>query len=272
MNQSLLAEKTDAWLGAAGIRRSRRRYDSRPVDGALLDDLAGVCEAFRPWPDARVALVRDVDPAIFTGLVGSYGKITGAHHALLFIADTSSPTAQHHLGYTGEAAVLHATTLGLSTCWVAGAFSPKVAARITTLSPAEKVFAISPVGHVAGMTVTDHSMRLFARSSSRKPLATIAPGLDDAWPAWARAAVEAARHAPSAMNRQPWRFRLEAGALVVSRDQAAEVPKVRRALDCGIAMLHAELGARAAGAHGGWEDLVGAGLDVARYIAGEQRS
>ena len=35
--------------------------------------------------------------------------------------------------------------------------------------------------------------------------------------------------------------------------------------DCGIAMLHAELGARASGASGAWRDL-SIGLDVARYV------
>ena len=79
------------------------------------------------------------------------------------------------------------------------------------------------------------------------------------------AAVETARLAPSAVNRQPWRFRFDAGALVIARDNAVEFPRVSKRLDCGIAMLHAELGARATGVHGAWRDL-SIGLDVARFV------
>ena len=52
---------------------------------------------------------------------------------------------------------------------------------------------------------------------------------------------------------------------MIARDSGAETPKVTKRLDCGIAMLHAELGARATGAAGAWRDLEVA-LDVARYV------
>lgn len=263
--RTLLAEKTESWLAAVPVRRSRRRFDPRPVDTETLENIEMVCREFTPWPDARTVLVRGCNTDVFTGIVGSYGKITGADNALLFIADAKSQPAQHHLGYTGEAAILHACSLGVDTCWIAGAFSSTVAAGLTRLAPGEKVFAISPIGHATPLGMTDHSMRALARSSSRKPAEKIAPGIGDSWPAWSRSAVEAARLAPSAMNRQPWRFRMEEGSLVIARDQRAEVPKVTRALDCGIAMLHAQLAASDAGAPGVWEDVIGKGLDVARY-------
>jgi hypothetical protein len=67
------------------------------------------------------------------------------------------------------------------------------------------------------------------------------------------------------MNRQPWRFRTEDGALVVGF-AGADVTKARtsKRLDVGIAMLHAELGALSEGVSGRWEVL--AGEDVARYV------
>jgi len=76
--------------------------------------------------------------------------------------------------------------------------------------------------------------------------------------------VETARLAPSAINRQPWRFRLDGDSLVIAQDNAFETPKVTKRLDCGIAMLHAHLGAVAEGVVGAWTDLEG-GLDVARF-------
>ena len=96
--------------------------------------------------------------------------------------------------------------------------------------------------------LTERVMQGMAGAHNRKSVAVLAPGIGDGWPDWAVAAVETARLAPSAVNRQPWRFRMDAGALVIARDGAMETPKVTKRLDCGIAMLHAELGARAAGA------------------------
>jgi len=65
------------------------------------------------------------------------------------------------------------------------------------------------------------------------------------------------------MNRQPWRFRMDDGAVVVSA-VGFPTPAASPRLDCGIAMLHFELGARAEGCDGAWESL--AGRDVARWV------
>jgi nitroreductase len=76
--------------------------------------------------------------------------------------------------------------------------------------------------------------------------------------------LEAARRAPSARNRQPWRFRIEGEAVTVFTGSEKQNGKLSPRLDCGIAMLHFELGARAAGLAGRWELLDAP--DVARYV------
>ena len=107
-------------------------------------------------------------------------------------------------------------------------------------------------------------LRASARAHRRRELSEIAPGIDGSWPEWARAAAEAVRLAPSAVNRQPWRLTLVNERLVISRDNGQETPKVTKSLDCGIAMLHAELGARSQGVHGRWHDR-SEGLVVAEF-------
>ena len=62
--------------------------------------------------------------------------------------------------------------------------------------------------------------------------------------------MEAARLAPSGANGQPWRFRLEHDALVMS---AAKKTYWTAPIDYGIAMLHIELGAAREGVHGVWD-------------------
>jgi len=104
-----------------------------------------------------------------------------------------------------------------------------------------------------------------AGSANRKPVEVIAPDGTDGWPAWAIGALETARLAPSAVNRQPWRFRWDDDVLVVSVNNRLESPKVTKRLDCGIAMLHIEIAAQSYGVTGSWSDLP-TGLDVARFV------
>ncbi len=254
-----------SWLEAIPRRHSRRRFDARPCSVAELASLAETCESFRPFDDARVMLVTEPPAGLFTGIVGSYGGVTGAPHAIAIIAREDSPAAQWHAGYTGQAVVLHATALGLDTCWIGGFFDPKIARSLASLAPGERIVAVSPVGHTAGeKNLPERLMGRMVGSATRKPLSLIAPDAGPGWPTWALTAVEAARLAPSAVNRQPWRFRLEGGGIVIARDTAAEVPRVTKALDCGIAALHAELAAEAVGGAGSWRDAT-SGLDVAFY-------
>ena len=90
----------------------------------------------------------------------------------------------------------------------------------------------------------------FGRMHKRKPLRDLMTGTPKY--DWIKTALEAARLAPSAVNRQPWRFILGDSSISVSLDKNRDTYKIARRLDCGIAMLHLELGARHAGIVGGW--------------------
>ena len=263
---ALFHERAPEWLAAVARRMSRRAFDGQPADAGLLDAMDACCRGFRPYPDARAVLVRAPEVDVFTGILGSYGKVTGSPHLLVFIADERGPFADQHIGFTGEGVVLEATRLGLDTCWIGGFFSADKVRRVIDLAEGERVYSVSPLGYASqSASATEKAMRGMAGAKKRKCIEELAPGIGGAWPGWAVAAVETARLAPSASNRQPWRFRLEDRGLVVTKDSAFEMPKVTKRLDCGIAMLHAELGALASDMLGVWTDLTGA--DVARYDA-----
>ncbi|MHB1324459.1 MAG: nitroreductase family protein [Coriobacteriia bacterium] len=235
-------------LAAVPRRASRRSFTGEPVPEGLLDALEQLATGWRPWNDARCAVVREAPQSLFMGIAGTYGGVSRAPSALAFAGTDDAAAAA---GYTGEALVLRATALGLSTCWLAGVFSPKAARRLTSFAPEERVFAVSALGFaVERTTAKERVLSVSARSSRRRPLEDIAPG-HGSWPTWARAAVESARLAPSAMNRQPWRFSHLDGDLVVAAE-GADLPRAATRLDCGIAMLHAELGAYGEGVTGRW--------------------
>jgi hypothetical protein len=256
----LTPERVTRWLPTIQRRHSRRSYNGLPLDASDLDGLEELAAAFRPFPGARAVLVREAPATLFVGIVGFYGGISRAPSALVFIGDDD--TCADVVGYTGEALVLEATARGLDTCWVGGVFSGTHAADSAGAAAGERVFAVSPVGH-AHEDVTLRERLLFkgGRPKRRLPPEVIAPG-SHAWPQWASAMVDVVRPAPSAMNRQPWRLRMDGASLVISVD-GGEIPRISKRLDCGIAMLHAELGAASAGVRGTWEILTSP--DVARF-------
>lgn len=261
----LLDERGAEWFEAATIRRSRRSFDGRAISEKELVALTRVCRDFRPFGSARVEFVTEPATDVFRGAVGSYGKVTGAPHVLVMVAPDDAP-GHVAAGYVGEAAVLEAAAIGLDTCWIGGFFDRARVEQLVTLQAGERALAVSPVGYaVRAYTGAERLMRGMARSHRRKPLAVLAPGLDDDWPSWARTAVECARLAPSAVNRQPWRFSFEEGALVLRKSDGPEYPTVTKDLDCGIAMLHAELGARVAGARATWH-IAADDAELARLI------
>ncbi|MDO8846983.1 MAG: nitroreductase family protein [Coriobacteriia bacterium] len=238
------------WLEVVPVRHARRSYTGEPVASAELDALEDRAASWRPWPGARVVVIREAPAALFVGIVGAYGGISHAPSALAFVGGDG--TRGEAVGYTGEGLVLEATARGLDSCWVAGLFSAHVTAGLAGLAPGERVHAVAALGHARG-TATVKERLLFGagRPKHRRSLDEIAPG-HERWPAWARAAAEATRVAPSAMNRQPWRFSLADSALTL-RFAGADTPRTSKRLDCGIAMLHAELGALGQGVAGTWE-------------------
>lgn len=256
------ALQASGWLAVLWDRRSRRSYDGRVPDAGALAALGAHCDAFRPFDAARVVLLTDVPQALFLGILGSYGGVSKAPSALAFIGRSGDAGVDAAVGYTGEAAVLEATRLGLGTCWVGGFFDPAKGARLAGAQPGERVFAVSPLGYPRErIGAKERLVYGFGKPKRRKEAEEIAPG-SDSWPAWAQAAVAAVRVAPSAMHRQPWRLRMEDGALIIGCE-GPDTPKISKRLDCGIAMLHAEVGALGEGVDGDWE-LLG-GDDVGRF-------
>jgi nitroreductase len=253
------------WMAAIPPRRSRRQYDSKPLEPDELARLRDVCREFRPFPEVRADLVTESPDRILRGAVGPYGKVQGATALIAFTADMRDPYVQEKLGYTGEGIILEATAMGLGTCWVGGFFRPKVAARVVGIARNEKVLAVTPAGRaVERLTRQEVAMTLFGRNHRRKPLEEMSTGLArEEWPQWIESALEAARIAPSAINRQPWRFHVESDSITVSVDSTRVNLGISKRLDCGIAMMHIEVAALESGVEGRWELLESP--EVARY-------
>lgn len=254
------------WLEAGRVRSSRRSYTGEPIDSATLNAIESFAEEFRPSGIARTIVLREAPEAIFTGIVGAYGRVSGSPSALAIVGSAGATGAEECAGYTGEGVVLEATRLGLDTCWIGGTFNASKLGAAIGLASGERLFCVSPLGY-AQQSLSFAERTVFGHKDTgpkpRKSAEDIAPG-STAWPSWARTGVEAARLAPSAMNRQLWRFAYTDGRVTISYDGTDTYKKVSKRLDCGIAMMHFEVGARHAGVSGEW-DLLTKGAQVAQF-------
>ncbi len=249
---------TERWHRALQVRRSRRQFNSQVIAPDSLQHLENFCrELNTSTPGVRTVLINRDPQHVFKGAVGNYGKIKGAPAYAAFVGNMQDPHVQEKLGYMGEAFVLEATSTGLATCWVGGFFRAEEVAKDIELAPGECVVCVTPVGYVAEkFNREEQVMSNIASSHRRKDLAKLCTGLAvQEWPAWAHSALQAARLAPSAVNRQPWRFDVQERSITVSVDKPFNLLHISKRLDCGIAMLHLEVGALAQGVAGSWTFL-----------------
>ena len=241
----------EAWYDAIFSRRSRRKFKKIIMPEDKIEHLFSVCENFRPFPEARAVFVKKTSDQVYRGFIGSYGKIENAPGYVAFIGDMNSSRVQEAVGYTGQGIILEATALELGTCWVGGFFRPEAVDRQIPIAKNERVLAVTPVGipHDS-FSFQEKLMTGFGYMHKRKKLNDLVIGTSKL--EWMKTALEAARLAPSAVNRQPWRFNLGNNSISISVDKDRDSYKIARRLDCGIAMLHLELGARYSGINGCW--------------------
>ncbi len=253
-------------------RGSVRTYDGQPLPPETIawlhDLLAGLHHGpFGRRCRLRLLDMRGFDPSQLKRF-GTYGLITGTR---FFIAGAveEGPGNLEDFGYLLETAVLACAERGLGTCWLGGVLDRSAFGDELKLAPGELIPAVTPVGFAADRrSFKDRAMRFLAGSANRRPWGDLF--FSEAWgrplaPSQAgplTRAFEAARLAPSASNKQPWRlvrkaatgdvhFYLEPSAIYARLMDLAKMPALQR-VDLGIAMAHFELAARELAVPGRW--------------------
>jgi hypothetical protein len=258
----------EKWYSAVKKRTSRRQYHHKLIEKRKIKKLQSYIDDVNDeFSGVRIQLIKKDVEEVFTGVVGNYGKVSGAPTYIAFIADPEVEHSEEKLGYIGESVILEATSLGLGTCWISGTFDQNEVDSDLNLKDTEKIYAVSPLGYPEEKpTISERILKAVVSSKKRLPLEELVLNeIDSEWPEWVMTALETARLAPSAMNRQPWRFRVEDNTIrVLLKGKNADPRKTKR-LDCGIAMLHLEIGALKEGVTGDWEYFEG--QNVARFTA-----
>lgn len=244
------------------VRHSTRRYADRSVpDDALAHLLEFAARTPRLTdvpPRVTVVSGRERVGRILARYLGVYGLVQGAPHLLVGLIPEDSDRARLDLGYVLEQVVLEATRQGLSTCWMTGSYHPERAADEVERGPNEVVAATVALGYAREDPLArlhDSAIRRLVAAHRRRPLEEMV--FAGKWGApWSPIGadpvlvevLECARLAPSAENRQPWRFVVESGAqwrlhLFLTGPSP---------IDAGIVMAHVALAGTELGWDGHW--------------------
>jgi nitroreductase len=196
--------------------------------------------------------------------LGTYGFIKGARH---FIAGAvlRQSMAEADYGYLFEQIILQLTRMGLGTCWIGGTFKRKDYVGVLNLSSDEMIPAISPVGYgTRRRAIADRVVRWAAKGDMRKPKEELffdhdfSTALTSEKMGEYKDVLEMVRIAPSASNRQPWRWVAAGNTYHLHLERSKGYRKHGASpdlqmIDMGIAMAHFELAAKELDLPGEWE-------------------
>jgi len=168
------------------------------------------------------------------------------------------PNANIAFGYSFEAMVLYAQSLGIGTVWLGGTMNRSAYEAAMELAPDEIMPCASPIGTAAKrMSVRETLMRkgvkaderlpfaeLFFDGSFEKPLSPDNAGIFSEL-------LEMVRLAPSAVNKQPWRVIVKDHTAHFYLKRSSSVKPTAKLdmqmIDMGIALCHFALTAKEAG-------------------------
>lgn len=225
----------ERWYNAALSRISIRKYTEAP-DVPTLRELRRTAQMVST-DEARIYVgKRD---GIFNPLIGK--TITGTD---AFAAVILNGKNKYMAGFVGEAFVLECAARGLGTCWLGLSYSKSVAKSAVKLRQGEKIVCVIAIGKYDELPDS---------VGARKSIFTLTGMEENTFadlPDWQQCAVRCARLAPSARNAQPWEFDIKEGAVQVAITSGN---MGYGEIDCGIAMLHIELGAAHHGKIGDWK-------------------
>ena len=212
-------------------RHSVRSYLDKAIESGKVEFLKNEIEKANAEGGLHMQLVLN-EPHAFDSFMARYGKFSGVRNYIALVGKKGAG-AQEKLGYYGERVVLAAQSAGLNTCWVGMTY--KKIGKAFELGKGEKIHGVIALGY--GKTQGK-------AHAGKKPSDVCDP---EGKPEWFMRGVQAALLAPTALNRQGFKFSLNDDGKVA----AYMSPGFYRSMDLGIVKYHFELGA---GRKFGWAE------------------
>lgn len=212
-------------LQAAKQRHSVRQYTDRVIEPDKRAEMEAFIDDCNRSGDLSFKPVFN-EPKAFDCFMARYGKFSGVKNYLV-LAGKKGDGVEEKVGYYGAKFLLFAQMSGLNTCWVALTY--KKIKEALNLSAGEKVYSVIAFGY--GKT----------NGAPRKSKTFEDVGCSDIEPVpgWFVNGVNTALLAPTAMNQQKFRFKLNSNGTVTATTQSGFYVKT----DLGIAKYFFNLGA-----------------------------
>lgn len=207
---------------AIRTRHSVRSFTGARISDAIRAELSDTIAICNTEGDLHIQMVND-SPEAFEGFMAR--GFTGVNDYIALIGKKTDDLDER-IGYYGAEVMLRAQQLGLNTCWVVLTYSKrKVACGI---GKDEKLAGVLALGYGTNQGIPHTS----------KPAEELGV-CEGEWPRWFRDGIEAAMLAPTAMNKQKFRFTLEPDGRV----RAESLGGSYSSMGLGIAKLFFETGA-----------------------------
>lgn len=242
-------------------RSSVRKYKDEPLAHGLLKQVEELIHSVPQLDETismKIHLVEDGSKIknISKGIIGSYGKIYAPHY--LVVTSEEKPWFMENVGFSLEYLVLKLTTLNLGTCWIGGFIKKNLLKDIIELPKNHIPVIVISLGYPLNPDgfktrdlrnnlledidpdpekYADSTAKLVAATKRKEIHEIISGELDETW----LSIMDAVRHAPSAINSQPWRFVKEGNIIHlygVKRLKIAQTLEYINKIDLGIALCH----------------------------------
>lgn len=211
-------------LTAVAKRHSVRSYTDKKIEGETLEALQNEIDTCNKESGLNIQLITN-EPEAFNGKLAHYGEFKGVKNYIV-LAGKKAPDLEEKCGYFGEKIVLKAQMLGLNTCWVALTYNKKKVQA--SIEKGEKIVCVIATGYGENQG-TPHKSG-FIDNIFR---------IHGDMPSWFMAGLQCALLAPTAMNKQKFRFTLIGSNQIKAESTGGFCPGV----NLGIAKYHFELGA-----------------------------
>lgn len=244
-------------------KSSVRDYKEKKVDEKIILELsryANTCPRLAEDIEMDIRIIdNDVVYRQLDGFAGYHGIMINAPHYVILLSEKKDHYMEN-AGYVGESIAMKAFDLGVDSCWITFTDSQKVIHRLNIVTGKEVVGILALGYGKKKKPVTLGALKIgdnYSQADMRKKdgnTSTVLPLCQmvyiDKWGEGAdvdklmeRALydpMDCARKAPSTLNRQPWRFLIDGGKIILTMRKDNDISEYEERIDAGIAMLYFE--------------------------------
>lgn len=220
-------------LQAIDIRKSRRKYLQTKIDIDKLQKIYNLIDICNKEGNLSIKVIEDASDA-FKSIKKSYGMFSGVKTVIVLSGKADDKNLEEKVGCYGERIVLEATELGLGTCWVGASYDK--CSNIFKISEDERMVCVITIGNVEMQKGIKEKIIYKMIHHSTKAIESFYE-CDKQPPEWFIKGIEAVQKAPSALNKQPVKFKYFDGKVTAEVDDSESY----RLIDLGIAKCHFDI-------------------------------